>query len=108
MGKNNTQTTLTEILVRKDMDTIAYYKAAVLYILSGRDAAIKVVGKDQKPTYEIYEYSEKIKEAVPGTELYLLRLTIQSKVHEAVLDSRNSVPEKVCLIADRIKDYVKL
>lgn len=96
-----------EILVGKKMTQKEYYMAAVLYLLSGKTANIKVADDNEKPTYQIAEYREMIKNAVPGSNSMLMDLAIKSNVSEAVLDdSKKGIDQKIHLISERIQKFV--
>lgn len=100
-------TVVKEILVGKSMKQTEYYMAAVLYLLSGKTANVKVVGDNEVPTYEIAEYREMIKSAVPGSNSMLMDLAIKSNVSEAVLDdSKKGINEKIHSISERIQKFV--
>jgi hypothetical protein len=81
--------------------------AAVLFLLSREEADIRVADDKEKPTYEIPEYRDRVKNAVPGSNSKLMHLAINSKVSEAVIDDpKKEIKEKVRLIASRIREFV--
>ena len=98
---------MTDIIVKENMKANEYYMAAVLYLLSGKTANIKVAEKNQKATYENPENREKIKSAVPGYNSRLMNLAISATVEEALLDDPSKeVNEKIHLLSSRIEEFV--
>lgn len=97
--------TIETIFVKNEMSQQEFYMTAVLYLLSGETANIKVT--EEQPTYANEKYREQIRKAVPGNKSMLMDLAIKTKVSEALLDnSKMDIEEKVRLIASRIKEFV--
>lgn len=96
------------IFPNKDVNNITYFKAAVLWVLSGENKpVVRRAEKDEKSTLDDPEIIKMISEAVPGQNSYLMDLTIKSNINEYVIsDSNYSLEEKVSKVADSISSFV--
>ena len=91
----------------KKPDKMAFFKAAVLYILKEGAIVFKYCNNDSESTLEEPQIKAIIKAAVPGYQSQLLNLEIRCNINDSTINNPNlDIRRKVSIIAESLKKYV--